>query len=131
MFSKPSRLQTLLLMLPTWAFAHSVLIFRVLPLNPNGTALVTNQILPFVLLLVLAGGFALLASYVAARRAAASAGACLRSSLCSSTFLSSAPVSLSGSPPPEIRRKRIPPLRWPSLDGSSYPSSSEPSPAGR
>ncbi|GBL24639.1 hypothetical protein EMGBS6_14240 [Opitutia bacterium] len=71
MFSKPSRLQTLLLMLPTWAFAHSVLIFRVLPLNPNGTALVTNQILPFVLLLVLAGGFALLASYVAARRAAA------------------------------------------------------------
>ena len=71
MFSKPSRLQTLLLMLPTWAFAHSVLIFRVLPLNPNGTALVTNQILPFVLLLGLAGGFALLASYVAARRAAA------------------------------------------------------------
>jgi hypothetical protein len=58
-------------MLPTWAFAHSVLIFRVLPLNPNGTALVTNQILPFVLLLGLAGGFALLASYVAARRAAA------------------------------------------------------------
>ena len=71
MFSKPSRLQTLLLMLPTWAFAHSVLIFRVLPLNPNGTALVTNQILPFVLLLGLAGGFALLASYIAARRAAA------------------------------------------------------------
>ena len=71
MFSKPSRLQTLLLMLPTWGFAHAVLIFRVLPLNPNGTALVTNQILPFVLLLGLAGGFALLASYVAARRAAA------------------------------------------------------------
>ena len=71
MFSKPSRLQTLLLMLPTWGFAHAVMIFRVLPLNPNGTALVTNQILPFVLLLGLAGGFALLASYVAARRAAA------------------------------------------------------------
>ena len=71
MFSKPSRLQTLLLMLPTWAFAHSVLIFRVLPLNPNGNALVTNKILPFVLLFSLAGGFALLASYVAARRAAA------------------------------------------------------------
>ncbi len=70
MFSKPSRLQTLLLMLPTWGFAHAVLIFRVLPLNPNGTALVTNQILPFVLLLGLAGGFALLASYIAARRAA-------------------------------------------------------------
>ncbi|MBV5333302.1 hypothetical protein JZU54_07180, partial [bacterium] len=75
MFSKPSRLQTLLLMLPTWAFAHAVLIFRVLPLNPNGTALVTNQILPFVLLLGLAGGYALLASYVAARRAAALAEA--------------------------------------------------------
>jgi hypothetical protein len=58
-------------MLPTWAFAHSVLIFRVLPLNPNGNALVTNKILPFVLLFSLAGGFALLASYVAARRAAA------------------------------------------------------------
>ena len=71
MLSKPSRLQTLLLMLPTWGFAHAVMIFRVLPLNPNGTALVTNQILPFVLLLGLAGGFALLASYIAARRAAA------------------------------------------------------------
>ncbi len=71
MFTKPSRLQTLLLMLPTWGFAHAVLIFRVLPLNPNGTALVTNQILPFVLLLGLAGGFALLASYIATRRAAA------------------------------------------------------------
>ena len=71
MFSKPSRLQTILLMLPTWGFAHAVLIFRVLPLNPNGTALVTNQILPFVLLLGLAGGFALLASYIATRRAAA------------------------------------------------------------
>ena len=71
MLSKPSRLQTLLLMLPTWAFAHSVLIFRVLPLNPNGTALVRDEILPFVLLLGLAGGLALLASYVAARRATA------------------------------------------------------------
>ena len=73
MLSKPSRLQTLLLMLPTWAFAHSVLIFRVLPLNPNGTALVRDEILPFVLLLGLAGGLALLASYVAARRATAAA----------------------------------------------------------
>jgi len=71
MLSKPSRLLTILLMLPTWAFAHSVLIFRVLPLSPNGNALVTNKILPFVLLFSLAGGFALLASYVAARRAAA------------------------------------------------------------
>ena len=70
MFSKPTRLQTLLLMLPTWAFAHSVLIFRVLPLSPKGGALVPEG-LPFVLLLSLAGGFACLASYVAARRAAA------------------------------------------------------------
>ena len=70
MFSKPSRLQTILLMLPTWGFAHAVLIFRVLPLSPNGTALMTNKILPLVLLFGLAGGFALLASYVAARRAA-------------------------------------------------------------
>lgn len=70
MLSKPSRLQTILLMLPTWAFAHSVLIFRVLPLSPKGGALVPEG-WPFVLLLSLAGGFACLASYVAARRAAA------------------------------------------------------------
>ena len=30
---KPSRFQTVLLMLPPWAFAHVVLIFRVLPQN--------------------------------------------------------------------------------------------------
>ena len=71
MFSKPSRLQTLLLMLPTWAFAHSVLIFRVLPLSPTGGVLEPSKVLPFVLLFSLAGGFACLASYVAARRAAA------------------------------------------------------------
>jgi len=70
MFSKPSRLQTLLLMLPTWGFAHAVLIFRVLPLDPKGGALVPDQMLPFIFLFGLAGGFALLASYVAARRAA-------------------------------------------------------------
>jgi hypothetical protein len=70
MFSKPSRLQTILLMLPTWGFAHAVLIFRVLPLDPKGGALVPDQMLPFVLLFSLAGSCALLASYVAARRAA-------------------------------------------------------------
>jgi hypothetical protein len=70
MFSKPSRLQTILLMLPTWGFAHAVLIFRVLPLDPKGGALVPDQMLPFIFLFGLAGGFALLASYVAARRAA-------------------------------------------------------------
>ena len=70
MISKPSRLQTLLLMLPTWAFAHAVLIFRVLPLSPTGGVLEPSKVLPFVLLFSLAGGFACLASYVAARRAA-------------------------------------------------------------
>ena len=70
MLSKPSRLQTLLLMLPTWAFAHSVLIFRVLPLNPTGGVLEPSKVLPFVLLFSLAAGFACLASYVAAHRAA-------------------------------------------------------------
>ena len=70
MNSKPSRLQTILLMLPTWGFAHAVLIFRVLPLDPKGGALVPDQMLPFVFLFGLAGGCALLASYVAARRAA-------------------------------------------------------------
>jgi hypothetical protein len=67
---KPSRLLTLLLMLPTWAFAHAVLVFRVLPLSPKGAALVQEG-MPFVFLFGLAGGFACLASYVAARRAAA------------------------------------------------------------
>ena len=71
MLSKPSRLQTLLLMLPTWGFAHAVLIFRVLPLSPTGGVLEPSKVLPFVLLFSLAGGFACLASYVAARRAAA------------------------------------------------------------
>ncbi len=70
MLSKPSRLLTILLMLPTWAFAHAVLIFRVLPLSPKGAALVPEG-MPFVLLFSLAGGFACLASFVAARRATA------------------------------------------------------------
>ena len=55
MNSKPSRLQTILLMLPTWGFAHAVLIFRVLPLDPKGGALVPDQMLPFVFLFGLAG----------------------------------------------------------------------------
>ena len=66
---KPSRLLTVLLMLPTWGFAHAVLVFRVLPLDPKGTALI-KEALPFVFLFSLAAGLALLASYVAARRAA-------------------------------------------------------------
>jgi hypothetical protein len=70
---KPSRLQTLLLMMPTWAFAHAVLIFRVLPLDPKGTALIpvtagSYAVLYFKLLVAI--GMALLASFVAARRAA-------------------------------------------------------------
>lgn len=71
MLSKPSRLQTILLMLPTWGFAHAVMIFRVLPLSPTGGVLEPSKVLPFVLLFSLAGGFACLASFVAARRAAA------------------------------------------------------------
>ena len=72
---KPSRLQTLLLMMPTWAFAHAVLIFRVLPLDPKGTALIpatsgNYAVLYFTLLVSAALGMALLASFVAARRAA-------------------------------------------------------------
>ena len=69
---KPSRLQTLLLMMPTWAFAHAVLIFRVLPLDPKGTALIPTgagsyAVLYFKLLVAIA--MPLLASFVAARRA--------------------------------------------------------------
>jgi hypothetical protein len=72
---KPSRLQTLLLMMPAWAFAHAVLIFRVLPLNPKGTALIPAPashpygLLYFTLLVAFAVGLAILASTVAARRA--------------------------------------------------------------
>lgn len=68
MSSKPSRLLTVFLMLPTWAFAHAVLIFRVLPekdlfdLN-NPTYRLT--------LFGLAACLAVIASYVATRRAAA------------------------------------------------------------
>ncbi len=64
---RPSRLQTVLLMLPAWAFAHVVLVFRVLPQNdPFG---VFKEPFAKVIVLVLAALFALLASFVAARRA--------------------------------------------------------------
>ncbi len=71
MLSKPSRLFTVQLMLPTWAFAHAVLIFRVLPLSPTDGALVPNNMPTFIVLLPLAGLCAIFASFLAARRAAA------------------------------------------------------------
>lgn len=65
---RPSRLQTVLLMLPAWAFAHVVLVFRVLPQNdPFG---VFKEPFAKAIVLVLAALFALWASFVAARRAA-------------------------------------------------------------
>jgi len=69
---KPSRLQTLLLMMPTWAFAHAVLVFRVLPLDPKGTALISasDKGIYFAVLVGIALASALVASVVAARRAA-------------------------------------------------------------
>ena len=69
---KPSRLQTLLLMMPTWAFAHAVLIFRVLPLDPKGTSLLTpaEKGVYFAVLVGVAVALGLFASVVAARRAA-------------------------------------------------------------
>ncbi len=66
---KPSRFQTVLLMMPTWAFAHAVLVLRVLPLDLKGNALIPSTVGPFALLLGLAGALALLASFVATRRA--------------------------------------------------------------
>jgi hypothetical protein len=71
---KPSRLQTLLLMMPTWAFAHAVLIFRVLPLDPKGNSLImyptASMAVYFFTLVGVAIGMAILASLVATRRAA-------------------------------------------------------------
>ncbi len=66
---KPSRLQTVLLMLPAWAFVHAVLLFRVLPEKDLfwGAGIHSTHRL---VLFALAAGCALLASYVAARRAA-------------------------------------------------------------
>jgi hypothetical protein len=70
MFSKPSRLQVNLLMLPTWAFAHSVLLFRVLPEKDVFFGKVKDPAYSLVLF-GLAGACALIASFIAARRAAA------------------------------------------------------------
>ena len=69
MSSQPSRLQTVLFMLPTWAFSHAVLLFRVLPEKDLFGA--PNDPTYRIVLLSLAAGFALIASYVAARRATA------------------------------------------------------------
>jgi len=68
MLSKPSRLQTALLMLPTWALSHAVLVFRVLPeKDPFGKF----QNPPYwLILLSVAAAFAIIASFIAARRAA-------------------------------------------------------------
>lgn len=68
MFLQPSRLQTCLVMLPTWAFAHAVLIFRVLPLDPLHSGKFQNPLHQFILF-ALAAGCALVASLIAARRA--------------------------------------------------------------
>jgi hypothetical protein len=68
MLSKPSRLQTALLMLPTWALAHAVLVFRVLPeKDPFGQFYAPNGRL---ILLAVAAACGLIASFVVARRAA-------------------------------------------------------------
>jgi hypothetical protein len=65
---KPSRLQTALLMLPTWALSHAVLVFRVLPeKDPFGEI---HDPTYRLILLGFAAGFAFVASFVAARRAA-------------------------------------------------------------
>jgi hypothetical protein len=69
MLSKPSRLFTVLLMLPTWAFAHAVMIFRVLPGKDQIVANYTPG--HRFTLLSLAALCAIIASFVAARRAAA------------------------------------------------------------
>lgn len=70
MLAQPSRLQTTLLMLPTWAFAHSVLLFRVLPEKDLFFGKTKDPAYTLVLF-GLAGACALIASFVAARRAAA------------------------------------------------------------
>lgn len=69
MLSKPSRLFTVLLMLPTWVFAHAVMIFRVLPGKDHIFANYTPG--HRFTLLSLAALCAIIASFVAARRAAA------------------------------------------------------------
>jgi hypothetical protein len=72
MLRHPSRLQTILLMLPTWAFAHAVLVLRVLP-EKNTFGFPYDQLdrlLLVSLVGLLLGLLALTASFVAARRAA-------------------------------------------------------------
>ena len=64
---KPSRLQTLLLMLPAWAFAHAVMLFRVLPEKDLFDDF--HNLTQRLILLSLAACFAFIASFVAARRA--------------------------------------------------------------
>ena len=69
MLTKPSRLLTTLLMLPTWAFAHAVLVFRVLPdKDPFGKF---HNLTYFIIVVGLAILCAVTASFVTARRAAA------------------------------------------------------------
>lgn len=69
MLSKPSRLATVLLMLPTWALSHAVLVFRILPQkDPFGQS---HEPTYRLALLGVAAVCALIASFVTARRAAA------------------------------------------------------------
>jgi hypothetical protein len=69
MLAKPSRLLTTLLMLPTWAFAHAVLVFRVLPdKDPFGKF---HNLTYFIIVVGFAILCAVTASFVTARRAAA------------------------------------------------------------
>jgi len=71
MLRHPSRLQTILLMLPTWAFAHAVLVFRVLTESIIfGTSAQLDRLFFVGLVALLLGLLALTASFVAARRAA-------------------------------------------------------------
>ncbi len=68
MLTKPSRLLTTLLMLPTWAFAHAVLLFRVLPEKDPFFGKIKDPTYSLVLF-ALAGACALFASFIASRRA--------------------------------------------------------------
>ena len=70
MLSKPSRLLTALLMLPTWGFAHAVLIFKILPTPARG-ALNPDAVAPFIPLIILTAIAAAFASFITARRASA------------------------------------------------------------
>jgi len=67
MLKHPSRLQTILLMLPAWAFVHAVLVFRILP-KSIGLSEGYWPIVPWFHLTVSAS-LAFLASFLAHRRA--------------------------------------------------------------